>query len=222
MSRDRMAATMHEETCKMKKTFAALMSILFTGCTVFGIRTVEQADYTVLLDDGDIQIRQYNDFIVAETFVEAKYKDAGSIGFRRLGGYIFGKNKQNEEISMTAPVLQEQKAGENISMTAPVLQEQGAAGWKMSFVMPAEYTMDTLPKPIDPTVILKEEQGRKVAAIRYKGLLSEENIGKKTKALEAWLEENEYRTLSKPRSAGYDPPWTIPFLRRNEVQIDIE
>ena len=123
---------------------------------------------------------------------------------------------------MTAPVMQEPRAGEKISMTAPVLQEEDGAGWRMSFVMPAKYTMDTIPKPIDPMVVLREVQGRKVAAIRYKGLLSEENIKEKTKELEGWLEKNGYRALSKFRSAGYDPPWTIPFLRRNEVQADIE
>jgi len=206
----------------MKKSLAVLASMLFTGCTVFGIRTVEQANYSVLLEDGDIQIRQYDNFIVAETTVEAQYEDASSTGFRRLADYIFGKNKQNEKISMTAPVLQEQDSGEKIPMTAPVLQEEDNAGWKMSFVMPAKYTMNTLPQPLDAKVILKEIKGRKVVAIRYGGLLSEKNIRKKTRELEAWLEENKYRALSKPRSAGYDPPWTIPFLRRNEVQVDIE
>lgn len=206
----------------MKKVAAAMISILFTGCTVFGIRTVEQARYTVLLEDEGVEIRQYDDFIVAETIVEAEYDEASSIGFRRIAGYIFGKNKQKEKISMTAPVLQEQEAGEKISMTAPVLQEKAGASWRMSFVMPAKYTMETLPQPIDPKVILKEVKGSKVAAIRYKGVLSEDNTAKKTKELQRWLEENDYRELSKPRSAGYDPPWTIPFLRRNEVHIDIE
>lgn len=206
----------------MKKLAAVTMSILFTGCTVFGIRTVEQANYTVLMDDGDIQIRHYDDFIVAETIVQAEYDEASSIGFRRIAGYIFGENKRNEKVAMTAPVLQERETGEKISMTAPVLQEKSGASWKTSFVMPAKYTMDTLPQPLDPSVILKEVKGGKVAVIRYKGVLSEENIAKKTKELEHWLKKNDYELISKPRSAGYDPPWTIPFLRRNEVHIDIE
>ena len=96
----------------MKKPLAVLMSMLFTGCTVFGIRTVEEPDYTVILEDGNIQVRQYADFIIAETIVEAEYEEAGSIAFRRLAGYIFGKNKRDEKIAMTAPVLQEQEAGE--------------------------------------------------------------------------------------------------------------
>jgi hypothetical protein len=195
--------------------------MFFTGCTVFGIRTVEQAQYSVLLEDGAIQIRQYKGFIVAETTVEAEYKESSSIGFRRLAGYIFGKNKRDETIAMTAPVLQEE-TGEKISMTAPVVQEKIGTNWRMSFVMPAKYTMDTLPAPIDPNVVLREIQGKKVAAITYRGLLSEENIEKKSKALEGWLEDKGYTIISQPRSAGYDPPWTIPFLRRNEVLIDIE
>ena len=222
MARGGISTAEHEERGEMKKSMAVLASMLFTGCTVFGIRTVEQANYTVMVNDGYIQIRQYDDFIVAETTVEAQYKEASSTGFRRLADYIFGKNKQNERISMTVPVLQEQDSGEKIPMTAPVLQEQGGAGWKMSFVMPAKYTMDTLPQPLDPKVILKEVKGRRVAAIRYKGLLSENNISKKKKELEEWLEEKKYKMISKHRSAGYDPPWTIPFLRRNEVQVDIE
>jgi hypothetical protein len=206
----------------MKKLVAALISMFFTGCTIFGIRTVEQPNYTVLTADGDIEIRQYDDFIVAETIVEADYDDAGSTGFRRLAGYIFGKNKQEQKISMTAPVLQEPEEGEKISMTAPVMQEKAAEGWKMSFVMPAKYTMETLPEPVDPNVVLKEVRGGKVAALRYRGRLSEENIREKAEELDTWLEENGYTALSTPRSAGYDPPWTIPFLRRNEVHIDIE
>jgi DNA gyrase inhibitor GyrI len=210
------------ESYKMKRSFPVLLSIFFTGCTVFGIRTVEQARYTVMLEDGAIQIRQYENFIVAETTVEGQYKESGNMAFKRLAAYIFGENKGDETISMTAPVLQEKESGEKISMTAPVLQEKVGTSWNMSFVMPAKYTMDTLPEPIDPKVTLKEIQGKKVAAITYRGLLSEENISKKLNELEEWLHKKGYTVISEPRSAGYDPPWTIPFLRRNEVHIDIE
>ena len=206
----------------MKQVLAfALIGSLLSGCTVFGIRSAEEAPHEVLAEDGDIQIRRYRAAVVAETVVDGDYDETGSIAFNRLGGYIFGKNKKRQEIAMTAPVVREE-ASEEIAMTVPVLQERSGRRWTMTFVMPAEYTLETLPEPLDPAVTLREQPPRTVATIRYSGSLSEERIDEKAVELRAWLKDNGYKAVSSSRSAGYDPPWTLTFLRRNEVHIDVE
>ena len=205
----------------LKCGWAALLCMASTGCTVFGIRTVEEAKHQTLVDDGRFSVRQYADGVVAETFVDADYRDAGSVAFRRLAGYIFGKNQRKEKIAMTAPVLQEPRR-EKIAMTAPVLQERSGRGWRMAFVLPAEYTIETAPEPLDPTVLVRKARGEKVAVIRYSGWLSEARANTKSAELRQWLAQRQYTATSKPRSAAYDPPWTIPFLRRNEIHITIE
>ena len=159
--------------------------------------------------------------LVAQTTVEASYDKSGSIAFRRLAGYIFGKNTKKQSIAMTAPVYQE-STSEKIAMTAPVLQEKTGQQWTMTFVMPLEYKRETLPQPVDPLVIIKEIPGHKLASLRYTGSLSEERFAAKANVLKAWLKEKNYQALSEPRLAAYDPPWTIWFLRRNEVHADIE
>jgi len=204
------------------KTILVIMGTLFVaGCSVFGIRTSEEPPFEVLVEESNIEIRQYSDMLVAETEIVADYEESTKIGFRRLAGYIFGKNASQKEIAMTAPVVQK-KENEKIAMTAPVLQQQADKKWVMSFVLPSAYTMETLPKPLDDKVLIKTVPGKKVASISYTGFLSEEKFLKKAQQLKQWLETNQYAALSEPRSAGYDPPWTIPFLRRNEVLIDVQ
>ena len=205
----------------LRTAITLLSSVFLCSCTVFGLRTVEEPPYMVQVKDKNIEIRNYEDFIVAKTVVAADYDQSSSIAFKRLAGYIFGNNKKQQEISMTAPVFQESD-NEKIAMTAPVVQEKSGQNWVMSFVMPGKYTLETLPDPVDPDVEIKRVQGKKVATIRYSGFLTEETIAAKAEELQAWLNKNGYKPLSTPRSAGYDPPWTIPFLRRNEVHIDLE
>jgi len=205
----------------MKKLLQMLASLYLAGCSMVGARTSEEAPFTLLTESDDIQIRQYKDLLVAETIIEADYANSGSIGFNRLAGYIFGKNISQDKIAMTTPVFREQDS-EKIAMTAPVLQEQTGKKWLMSFVMPSGYTLSTLPKPVDPLVNIKQIPGKKVAVLKYSGSLNEQVIAEKANILTAWLKQNHYQILSKARSAAYDPPWTIPSLRRNEVHIDVE
>jgi hypothetical protein len=122
---------------------------------------------------------------------------------------------------MTTPVIQE-KASERIAMTVPVMQAKSGQGWRMTFVLPAKYTMETAPEPLDTQVAIRKEIGRKVAVIRYSGWLSEASMERNAGALKGWIEQKEYKAASPPRLAAYDPPWTVPFLRRNEVHMDIE
>ena len=122
---------------------------------------------------------------------------------------------------MTAPVIQGQEA-ETMAMIAPVIQQKSGSVWLMAFVLPSNYSVATAPVPLDTAVIIKGIPGKKVAVIRYSGSLSEQNIEEKSEELKNWLSKQGYRAISPSRSAAYDPPWTLPFLRRNEVHIDIE
>jgi hypothetical protein len=198
-----------------------LIAILNAGCTVVGIRTVEQAKYDVVLSEGAFEVRDYKDAVIAETVVDEPYERAGNAGFRRIAGYIFGKNRQKQKIAMTAPVIQE-NVGEKIAMTAPVVREGTEKGWRMAFVMPAEYELETLPEPNDPRVVLKKAPGKRIATVRYRGTMTSESIQEYGDKLTEWIKEKKMRAVSSPRSAGYDPPWTVPALRRNEVHIEIE
>lgn len=194
---------------------------LFAGCSVLGKRTADEPPYTVIEKDGEREIRRYGDMIVAETVVEGRYSTTSGPAFSRLAGYIFGKNRGKQKIAMTAPVIQE-PVSKKIPMTAPVLQEKKGTAWSMMFVMPEGYTLETTPEPLDAAVAVREVKGKKVAVIRYSGLHSESNLQSYAGKLTLWLENKGYRILSPPRAASYDPPWTIPFLRRNEVHIDVE
>lgn len=186
-----------------------------------GIRNTEQAAYEVIFRQDEVEIRNYKELIIAETEIDGDYNNSGSIGFNRLAGYIFGKNIQKQQIPMTSPVYRE-AVSEKIAMTAPVIQQKTNQKWSMAFVMPAEYSLETLPEPLDPMVVIKQIPSKKVAVLVYSGSLNAERITDKSQQLLAWLEANHYTPLSDARSAAYDPPWTIPALRRNEIHIDID
>jgi effector-binding domain-containing protein len=205
----------------MKIIINLLNTLFLTGCSVFGIPSVEEAGYDVLKESDSIQIRFYKPLLIAQTEVEADYEAASSKAFQRLFDYISGNNKRQQKVAMTAPVIQE-KQTEEIAMTAPVFQEKSGHTWLMSFSLPAEYTLATAPVPADSAVILKEIPSKKVAVLRYSGFLSEQGIEERAKELQTWLAEQGYKAISTPRSAGFDLPWTLPFLRRNEVHVDIE
>ncbi len=201
--------------------FLLLTALTLMSCSVIGKRTAAEPPYSVEHRDGDFEIRSYASMIVASTVVNGSYGQTSNKAFGRLAGYIIGRNTGKQKISMTAPVIQEAE-GEKIAMTAPVIQAKEGSAWRMEFVMPEEYTMETLPKPLDPDVIIREIPARKVATVRYSGLHSARNIDSWSARLKAWLEQEGYRSLSRPRAASYDPPWTIPFFRRNEIHIDVE
>ena len=182
---------------------------------------IEKAKYTVLEKESDFEIRQYEAQIVAETYVQGDLEDVGDDGFRRLYAYISGENKKKQSISMTAPVGQE-ASSEEIAMTAPVTQEQRDDQWRITFLMPAEYTLETLPEPIDERVRLSKDPGRLMAAVRYSGTWSKKGYEKHKALLHEFIQR---RGLSKTGTAvwaRYDPPFMPWFLRRNEVLIPVE
>jgi len=182
---------------------------------------IEKAKYTVLKKEDGFEIRQYDPQIVAETYVEGDLKGVGNEGFRRLYGYITGDNQKKKSISMTAPVVQEQDS-EKIAMTAPVGQEKKENRWRITFLMPAEYTMETLPEPTDTRVNLVLDPGRLMVAVRYSGTWSEKSYEENKDLLEEYIQKRGLVKTGEPVWARYDPPFMPWFLRRNEVLIPVE
>lgn len=198
-----------------------VLTVINSACSVFGSRSEETPRYKVLLSDGDKEIRQYDSYIVAKTEVAGEYDSTQNAGFRILAGYIFGDNKSKSKIAMTAPV--EQAKSEKIAMTAPVEQAKSASGWTMTFMMPSKYKIEDLPVPNDPRVKFEEIQSKTVAVIRYSGSRSEKSNTKKSEELLEWLNtKSDFVVDGSLRSAGYDPPWTLPPFRRNEMLIDVK
>jgi hypothetical protein len=182
---------------------------------------LEKAKYAVIEKEDDFEIRQYDPQIVAETYVKGDLEEVGNEGFRRLYAYISGENTQKQSISMTAPVAQE-SGSQKIAMTAPVKQEKKDNQWRITFLMPAEYTLETLPEPNDARVVLKQEPGRLMAAVKYSGTWSEEGYEENRALLEDYIQKRGLTTAGEPVWARYDPPFMPWFLRRNEVLIPIE
>jgi hypothetical protein len=215
---------MNERTGMMIRRVLLIRCLVF--CAIFFAATgegmaLEEAKYTVIMKEESFELRQYEPHIVAETMVEGDYDKAGNEGFRRLFKYISGENQKKQSIAMTAPVSQ--GAGpEKIAMTAPVSQEQTGGQWRIAFVMPSEYTLDTLPQPADPEVSLRQVPSRRMAAIAYSGSWSRERYEKHRASLEAFVQKKKLQPLGEPVLARYNSPFTLWFLRRNEVLIPVQ
>ena len=199
----------------------ALLLVMFAWSGVGTVMAIEEPGYAVVEKSGDFELRMYEPFIVAETVVDGTFDDVGSEAFDRLGGYIFGNNRSRTSIDMTAPVTQT-PASERIAMTAPVSQTQRDGEWRVTFTMPAGYTMQTLPEPIDTRVLLKQQPGRLVAAIRYSGTWARERYQAHERQLASMIAERGLRPVGDPIFARYNSPFSLWFLRRNEVLIPVE
>ena len=184
---------------------------------------VEEPKYTVLEKTPPFELRSYSPMILAEVQVEGDLDEASSQGFRLIAAYIFGQNQVSEKISMTAPVVVEEQAvkGASIAMTAPVSIESNAGKWTVSFVMPAEYSMESLPKPLNSKVKLRQIPAVKRAVIGFSGFYNENKVAERTVELEEWMKTKNLQAASIPKFARYNPPWTLPFMRRNEIMIDV-
>ncbi|MEO8014871.1 MAG: heme-binding protein [Polaromonas sp.] len=200
---------------------------------------VEEPKFDVLTQDGSYEVRRYAPVIVAETLVEGDMDAASGKGFRLIADYIFGNNtvaatgadKSSQKIAMTAPVTLEPVAGSaKIAMTAPVTAEPVAADasmatasqWRIQFVMPGQYSMQTLPKPVNTAVSLRELPARTFAVLGYSGLNTASKVQQKTGELAAWMRSRQLEPVGAPQLARYDPPWTLPMWRRNEIQVEVK
>ena len=195
--------------------------ILIVGGLLAGpvMSNVEKPDYKVIQTERNIEIRQYEPMIIAEVEVDGKREDAIREGFRLIADYIFGNNTVQRDIAMTAPVQQQES--QKIAMTAPVQQQSTGRSWQISFVMPSKYSMETLPEPKNDRVRLKEIMTKKFVVIKFSGTNSNENVTEHENQLMNYIEGNQIKIIDSPKYAFYNAPWTLPFMRRNEVMIEI-
>ena len=192
--------------------------------SVSGVATPE---YKVLSVHDGYEIREYAPQIVAEVDVEGNFEESLNRGFRKLAGYIFGDNTApaaggSQSIAMTAPVLEQASASAPIAMTAPVIEVEADGGSRrVTFVMPREYTMATIPRPNDPAVRLVEVPARRYAASRFSGWVDADKAAKMKARLLAYLGRDQQQPAGLPALAQYNPPWTPPFMRRNEILVPL-
>lgn len=200
----------------------AIIGVILIGAILAGpvMSNVETPTYRIIRAHKNIEIRLYDPVLIAETEVTGKREDAIGAGFRLLADYIFGNNRVRQDIAMTAPV--QQKLNQKIAMTAPVKQQSNGTSWKISFVMPSKYDIKTIPEPNDKRVILREIPSRKFAVIRFSGTKSDNNLKTHEKQLLDYLGAHDLTPTGVPEYAFYNPPWTLPPMRRNEIMIELE
>ncbi len=180
----------------------------------------EEAKYSVFVKQDDLEVRDYEPSIVAEVIVNDDFEDASGAAFRKLFNYISGDNTKRSKIAMTSPVSQKAEP-EKIAMTSPVGQRKAEQGWAVSFMMPASYTMETIPVPDDPSVVLREVPAYRAAAIRYSGRWTEKSYKKHLALLREWITSENFEVVGEPVWARYNAPFTPWFARRNEILIPI-
>jgi len=202
----------------MRTALSLLSGVVLTACSVVGIRSgTEEPHYTVVRTLPGLEIREYGERLAADTVVNGGEVAARSEGFRRIAAFIFGANHADTKIAMTAPVAA--APSQTIAMTAPVAQTQTPEGWRVRFFMPAKYTLATLPKPDDSRVQIVTVPPETYAVYRYTGSISPENTAAAHSELQRLLQGSGYVPHGEILDWFYDPPWTLPPLRRNEAAV---
>jgi hypothetical protein len=212
--------------------FGLALFVLFTGKAM----AIEEPKYDVVLSEGPFEIRKYASMLVAETWVDGDMDEASDKGFRLIADFIFGNNQvadaTSEKIAMTAPVSVEPQPTK-IAMTAPVTAEpqggvakadvnmQTATQWRVHFVMPSRYTLDNIPKPKNNAVRLKEIPSKTYVVLKYSGFNTVAKVQSKTQEALEWATQKNLKITSGPQLSRYDPPWTLPMFRRNEIMIEV-
>ena len=182
-----------------------VVAIGAAGLFAWSASAVETPEYNVEIIDGAFELRRYPTQVVATVTRDGDRSRAVSDSFRPLANYIFAKSRGGEKIAMTAPVT------ETLAGDGPV----------MSFTMPSAYAMDELPAPLDPDVTLHEIPERTVAAVSFSGWATGGKIKRHTRELLATLEDRGIELAGDPSLNQYNPPWTPPFMRRNEIIVEV-
>ncbi len=191
------------------RAFAVLMSCVLLGLCLGGTAMaseIEEPKYTLVRKYPSFEVRDYASHVVARTKLGSDYKQSLGAGFRRLAGFIFGGNAGHASIAMTAPVA------------SSVVGNQ----WVVTFAMPSAYSIQTLPKPDDARVELVEVPAQRTAVLSFSGWVGHEKMMDKERSLRGELERARLKSRGPAVLAQYNPPWTLPFLRRNEIQIALE
>lgn len=183
----------------------------------------DEPEFKTILKEGKIEIREYAPKIIAQVEVFGDFDEASSKGFKILADYIFGNNISkdgNSRIEMTAPVEME-PLSQKINMTKPVLTEGNDNTWIVSFIMPNEFTLETLPQPNDKGIKISRLPKEKYAIIIFSGLVRESSYQEKENLLTQFIKIKKLKTSGEIKIARYNPPWTLPFFRRNELMIKV-
>jgi hypothetical protein len=197
-----------------------LLLAIKIGIVAGDAMAIEKLAYRVIEADGPFEMRRIEPHVVAGTFVKGDFERVGQEGFRRLVEYIWGANLKQSRLPMTAPVVQE-PASEKIAMTAPVGQEKAGDRYRITFLMPSQYALASLPQPTDRRIRLRAESARTVAAIRYTGFWSRSRYDDHERKLGEWIQQRGLEPVGEPVWARYDPPFVPWFLRRNEILIEV-
>ena len=207
-----------------KKIFVAillLVVVLVFGAAMIGpiMSNVEVPAYKILKKEQNIEIRQYPPLIIAEVKTAGSRQASISDGFRILADFIFGNNEGEKQLSMNGPITQQE--GIKIAMTAPVQQEKTDTEWAISFIMPSKFSIDTIPNPINDRIKIIQIPSKRYAVVTFSGRSTEENLTTHTNELEKYINGSNYSKAGNEKYAFCNPPWTIPFLRRNEIQFEL-
>ena len=179
-----------------------ILILFWIGWGVYSSSTAQKTPYSLLkILDNSVEIRQYEEQTVITTYAADDSK-----AFSPLGNYIFGGNEENKQISMTAPVVTTDSGGRI----------------EMSFILPKEYTTDNAPKAQSDKVKISSVSGRKIATIRFSGFTTIEKVKKKEQELLQILKENSIEIQGSPMLFRYNDPYTPPFMRRNEIGIEVK
>ncbi|CAN1538685.1 SOUL haem-binding protein [Burkholderiaceae bacterium] len=193
----------------------------------------EEPRYDVRIAQGPFELRHYAPTLIAETVVDGDMDAASGKGFRLIADYIFGNNRaagsqQAAKIAMTAPVTMEPQSSK-IAMTAPVTIEPQSGNsamaeanqWRIHFVMPSQYTLANIPKPNNSAVTLRELPRKYFVVYRYSGFNTLAQVQEKTNETLAWAKQQSLQVIGTPQLSRYDPPWTLPMFRRNEIMVEV-
>lgn len=212
----------------MRLNTHTLLALLVGFLGMESAMATEEPKYEVLTSQAPFELRHYAPTLIAQTLVEGDMDAASNKGFRLIADFIFGNNlavgsEQAAKIAMTAPVTVEPQSSK-IAMTAPVTiehQSGSAQQWRVHFVMPSQYTLATIPKPKNSAVTLHELPSKHFVVHRYSGFNTEARVQEKTDEALAWAKQQSLKVVGTPQLSRYDPPWTLPMFRRNEIMVEV-
>jgi SOUL heme-binding protein len=212
----------------MRLNTRALLALWVGFLWMESAMAIEEPHYDVIVSQAPFELRHYAPSLIAQTIVEGDMDEASNKGFRLIADFIFGNNlaansTQAAKIAMTAPVTVEPQSSK-IAMTAPVTIEPQLGStqqWRIHFVMPSQYTLANIPKPNNRAVTLHELPSKYFVVYRYSGFNTVARVQEKTDETLAWAKQQSLKVMGTPQLSRYDPPWTLPMFRRNEIMVEV-
>ena len=217
----------------MRLNTRALLALWVGFLWMESAMAIEEPHYDVIVSQAPFELRHYAPSLIAQTIVEGDMDEASNKGFRLIADFIFGNNlavgsEQAAKIAMTTPVTVELQSSK-IAMTAPVTIEPqsdatsvaSAKQWRIHFVMPSQYTLTNIPKPNNSAVTLHEVPRKYFVVHRYSGFNTMARVQEKTDETLAWAKQQSLKVVGTPQLSRYDPPWTLPMFRRNEIMVEV-